>query len=165
MRGVASSPHPALLVEVVVSATRLSAHEADVSVVRRLLGLFDQAALANANPELPLHVGDWVSTSEGKVLMEADENVITATLRLEVWDRSIPADSGWPRTKTVLMELPSGNLAVDENEYGTRPLDFQLPRPGRWEARLSWRTENVQHASILVQFWPAAGSEQGRRRT
>lgn len=135
-------------------ATKLSEHQADVSVVRRLLGIFDEASSAGPNPDLPIHVGDWVSTSEGKILMEADEPVITAALRIEVWDRPAPTDETWPRTKTLTMALTSGKLAVDENEYGTRPLNFQLPTPGDWVARLSWRTENTERASVLVQFWP-----------
>jgi hypothetical protein len=139
-----------------VPAVKLSEHEAEVAVNRRLLGLFDEAALANANPDLPLHVHDWVSVSEGKVLMEADENVITATLRVEVWDRPLPLADNWPRTRTVPMVLMSGRLAVDEIEFGTRPLGFRLPTPGQWEVRLHWRTDNVEHASVLVQFWPPA---------
>jgi hypothetical protein len=82
-------------------AIKLSEHHVEVSVNRRLLGLFDEASLFGVNPDLPPHVGDWVSTSESKVLMEADEPVITATLHVEVWDQPLPPDDRWPRTKTV----------------------------------------------------------------
>lgn len=140
-------------------ATKLSEHEAEVAVNRRLLGLLDEAALSGANPDLPGQVGDWVSTSEGKVLMESDEDVVTATLRVEVWDQPVPSDPGWARTKTVPMALMSGKLAVDEIEFGVRPLGLRLPTPGQWEARLSWRTESPEHASVLVQFWPPPREE------
>lgn len=144
-------------------AIKMSEHQVEVSVNRRLLGLFDEASLAGPNPDLPLHVGDWVSTSQGKVLMEADENVITATLRIEVWDRPLAdTDDDWPRTKTLLMVLMSGKLAIDEIEYGTRPLGFRLPTPGHWEVRLAWRTENTEHASVLVQFWPPPENSRAR---
>jgi len=88
--------------------------------------------------------------------MESDEAVITATLSVEVWDRPLPPDEKWHRTKTVPMVLISGKLAVDEIEHGVRPLGFRLPTPGLREIRLSWRTENLDHASVLVQFWPPA---------
>lgn len=139
-----------------MSPTKLSEHQAEVAVNRRLLGLFDDASLAEPNPALPLRVGDWVSTSRGKLLMEADEDVITATLKVEVWDGPLPDDDSWPRTKTVPMMLESGNLSVDEIEHGTRPLGFRIPAPGLWQARLSWRTDTPRHAAVRVQFWPSA---------
>ncbi|SES28296.1 hypothetical protein SAMN05216188_13042 [Lentzea xinjiangensis] len=140
-----------------MSPGKLSDHQAEVAVNRRLLGLFDDASLAEPNPVLPLRVGDWVSTSRGKVLMEADVDVITATLHVEVWDAPLPDDDTWPRTKTVPMVLESGNLSVDEIEHGTRSLGIRVPAPGLWQARLSWRTEDSRHATVRVQFWPVSG--------
>ncbi|PRX51363.1 hypothetical protein B0I33_101517 [Prauserella shujinwangii] len=132
--------------------TKLNEQQAEVAVNRRLLGLFGTAALTEPNPDPPRHAGHRVSTSHGKVLPEADEDAITATLRLEAWHQPAPSDETWPRTTTVPIELTSGKLNVDEIEQGTRPLDFRLPTSGRWEARLSWPTGNLERATVLVQF-------------
>jgi hypothetical protein len=138
--------------------------EKDLSVIvdYRLVGLLDEASSDGPKPPAPHTVGHWLSTTPGNVYIESVDTVLGAEMRLQTWDG--PADfdaAGWLRSDIIVMDLPTGVLSIDQITAGAQAAVYQLPAPGRWTARLAWRTDpapdeqSLPLASVLVQFWPA----------
>ncbi|MDQ8704880.1 hypothetical protein RCO28_20635 [Streptomyces sp. LHD-70] len=142
----------------------------------RLLGLEDGEAGREA-PPLPQGGDEWFTTSPGKVLFQCEEEIIVLELRLQVWDAEAPLAVGaWDRSGEFGLDAPSGHLGQNLIAAGGDEA-IDLPWPGRWRARASWKLSDVPFAYdeevddidddavrepeawLLVQFWPTAATD------
>jgi hypothetical protein len=139
-----------------MTATR----EIDVIVDHHLVGLVDRRA-PGERPAVPHASGRFVSVSPGYLLIESDDDVLDARLRIEAWTGEPPFDeASWPLSDAVLIDLPSGLLGVDEIAAGGKSDVFEVPFAGRCRVRVAWRPGTIgesPEAWGLVQFWPAGG--------
>jgi hypothetical protein len=133
-----------------------------VIVDYHLVGLLDEASSDGPKPPAPHTLGHWLSTTPGNVYLETDDTVLGADMRLQTWDGAADFDAAdWQLNDLIVMELPTGVLSIDQITAGAQAAVYRLPAPGRWNARLAWRTnpapddQSLPRASVLVQFWAA----------
>jgi hypothetical protein len=125
----------------------------------RLVGIADEGYTGLDKPVSPHKLGSWFSTCDGNIYLESDALIVRADMHFETWDG--PADfeiAAWDRSDIVVMDWPTGVLALDQITAGASPAVYRLPAAGRWRVRLAWRDEPASEpqelpwASVLVQF-------------
>ncbi|SDP96344.1 hypothetical protein SAMN04487905_12012 [Actinopolyspora xinjiangensis] len=146
-------------------ARLLAATDLVVTVDHHLFGIVDQACEQDRTdpPQAPSELGQWMSVGVAAVYVEAEQDIITAGLRLECWDGPAPFEErDWPRSELAVVRMPSGRLGIDEIAAGGQGDVFVLPEPGEYQLRVAWRERDLdQHdedgnpeAFALVQYWP-----------
>lgn len=111
----------------------------EVSPDRLMFGLADADAAEEPWPAPPISPA-WVSCTGSALLVQTAQDGVVVAVRLQVWDgppERRPDDEDAELTMTVMLDLPSGELSVNEITGGWRPGVLTLPRPGVWHARLS----------------------------
>ncbi|WP_212996555.1 hypothetical protein [Winogradskya consettensis] len=89
------------------------------------------------------HCGPSVESSDGaedrgedagNVYLESEETIVQAEIHFETWDG--PADfaaDAWQRSDVIMLDWPSGSLALDQITAGA----YRLPSAGPWHLRLA----------------------------
>lgn len=117
-----------------------------------------------------IELTSWLNVGSAKLIIVTDEDVLNGRVRLESWDGEAVFDpDAWQRAAVADLMMPSGQVDSMEIDFESRPLEFDLPRAGRYRVRVAvsehpappaspgtpeweWPTPSV---TVLAQFWPA----------
>lgn len=144
----------------------LTAVDVQVTVEYRMVSIQD----ADFDETEEIELTSWLNAGSAKVIVVTDEDVLNGRVRLESWDGEAAFNpDAWQRAATADLMMPSGQVGIPQLAFDSMPLEFNLPRAGRYRIRVAvsehpappaspgtpeweWPTPSV---TVLAQFWPA----------
>lgn len=102
-----------------------------------------------------------------QIYLHSLQGIAPAEILVRVWDTPAPADDGWAAEgeRPAVLDSPTGEVVIRAFTPHIAG-HFQLPRPGVYEGRVSWRGRDeaaAQEASLLAEL--GAARLRGQRDT
>ena len=144
----------------------LDAADVQVTVEYHMVSIQD----ADFDQTQEIELTSWFNAGSAKVIVVTDEDALNGHVRLESWDGEAAFDpDAWHRSAVADLMMPSGQVGTEQIAFESMPLDFSLPRAGRYRIRVAvcehpappaspgtpeweWPAPSV---TVLAQFWPA----------
>ncbi|MFI7642280.1 hypothetical protein [Nonomuraea sp. NPDC049400] len=104
-----------------------------------LFGLADAGTADQPPPPVPAADGHWVSAADSAVLIRTAQDGATVTVRLQAMDGppGEPEPDAEAVSHTVQLDLPTGQISVNQIAAGWMHDVFALPAPGSYRLRIT----------------------------
>ncbi|MEV7356851.1 hypothetical protein [Kitasatospora sp. NPDC091276] len=118
--------------------------------------VYDADATIPSNEALVRSRRDVVAGTGTQIYIHSLQGIAPAEILFRVWDGPVPADRAWEADgeREVELETPTGYVVIRAFSPEIAG-DFQMPRPGVYEGRVSWKGRQAaegQQSSLRAQL-------------